>query len=146
MILPRKFHVRDPVAVARNLLGIIDRGGRLGSALFVRLDWADTGRTAVRLACVECVISWEPEGLPNDSPREFYVPGLVTVARDLLGKVLVHGRTTGRIVAVEAYLGVGDLAAHASRGLTKQTCMIFGLPGHDECQVPEHMAETEGIA
>ena len=48
----------------------------------------------------------------------------------MLGTVLVHGSTAGRIVETEAYLGVDDKAAHASRGLTKRTQVLFGPPGH----------------
>jgi DNA-3-methyladenine glycosylase len=52
------------------------------------------------------------------------------VARGCLGKILVHGKTVGRIVETEAYLGVDDLASHASRGITPRTKVIFGPPGH----------------
>ncbi len=63
-------------------------------------------------------------------PRRFYARPTVEVARDLLGKILVHGPTAGKIVEVEAYLGLKDLAAHASRGITPRTRVIFGPPGH----------------
>ncbi len=62
--------------------------------------------------------------------RDFYSRPAIEVARDCLGKILVHGRTAGRIVEVEAYLGVDDRAAHAWRGVTDRTRVIFGEPGH----------------
>jgi len=52
------------------------------------------------------------------------------VARGCLGKILVHGKTAGRIVETEAYLGVDDRAAHAWRGITNRTRLLFGPPGH----------------
>jgi DNA-3-methyladenine glycosylase len=62
--------------------------------------------------------------------RDFYARPAVEVARDCLGKILIHGRTAGRIVETEGYLGVDDRAAHAWRGLTERTRVIFGPPGH----------------
>jgi len=63
-------------------------------------------------------------------PRSFYARSTVDVARDLLGTVLVHGRTAGMIVETEAYPGGDDLASHSSRGITNRTRVIFGPPGH----------------
>ena len=62
--------------------------------------------------------------------RSFYNRDAVEVARELLGKILVHGRVAGMIVETEAYLGGADLAAHSARGITNRTRVIFGPPGH----------------
>ena len=63
-------------------------------------------------------------------PRPFYNRHTVPVARELLGKVLVHGETAGIIVETEAYLGGDDLASHSAAGITDRTRVIFGPPGH----------------
>ena len=66
--------------------------------------------------------------------RSFYDRATTEVARDLLGKQLVHVsdgvERIGRIVEVEAYLGEHDLASHSARGLTERTKVMFGPPGH----------------
>lgn len=66
--------------------------------------------------------------------RSFYVRDATTVARDLLGRVLVHVdrgvRRAGRIVETEAYVGPHDLACHASKGRTARTDAMFALGGH----------------
>lgn len=59
----------------------------------------------------------------------FYARPAVEVARELLGKAIVHGSAAGRIVEVEAYLGLEDLAAHAAAGVTNRTRVLFGPPG-----------------
>ena len=67
-------------------------------------------------------------------PREFYARPVLVVARESIGKLLVHrtseGVAAGRIVEAEAYRGPLDLAAHSSRGLTKRTAAMFGPPGY----------------
>src|SRR5207253_3070547 len=65
---------------------------------------------------------------------EFFDRDPRRVSRDLLGKLLVRRqgrkRLIGRIVEVEAYLGTGDLAAHAAAGRTARNEVLFGPPGH----------------
>jgi DNA-3-methyladenine glycosylase len=67
-------------------------------------------------------------------PRDFFDRDTRVVARDLLGKVLVHqdGRTrrAARIVETEAYHGPSDRASHARFGPTPRAAVMFGPPGH----------------
>jgi DNA-3-methyladenine glycosylase len=67
-------------------------------------------------------------------PRSFYDRPTLDVARDLLGKVLVHNRrgvtTSGIIVEVEAYIGESDPACHAAPGPTLRNRPLYGPPGY----------------
>lgn len=67
-------------------------------------------------------------------PRQFYDRDTTLVARELLGKLLVHQAggviRVGKIVETEAYLGEHDLAAHSSKGRTRRTEIMFGPPGY----------------
>jgi len=65
--------------------------------------------------------------------RAFYDRPTLTVARELIGKVLVHrsadGTTAGAIVEVEAYIGEADPACHAAPGPTARNQPLYGPPG-----------------
>lgn len=67
--------------------------------------------------------------------REFYMRSGLDVARDLVGKQLVHnspeGTTKGIIVEVEAYMGHQDAAAHSYRApCTGRTAVQYGPGGY----------------
>ncbi|HUQ87516.1 MAG TPA: DNA-3-methyladenine glycosylase, partial [Vicinamibacterales bacterium] len=66
-------------------------------------------------------------------PVDFYRRRTLDVARDLIGKVLVHktedGTTAGAIVEVEAYIGEDDPACHAAPGPTVRNEPLYGPPG-----------------
>jgi len=94
---------------------------------------------------------------PRPLPRAFYARPTATVARALVGKVLVRrlkGRTLrARIVEVEAYLGERDAASHARHGPTPRAALMFGPPGYlyvyliygvHHCM--NFVTETDGVA
>jgi DNA-3-methyladenine glycosylase len=56
---------------------------------------------------------------------EFYHRPCQEVARDLVGKVLVHKGQRLRISETEAYCGEADTACHASKGRTKRTEVMY---------------------
>lgn len=60
---------------------------------------------------------------------DWYQRDAETVARELIGSVLVHRRRAGIIVETEAYGGPDDLASHARFGPTKRTSVMFGPGG-----------------
>ena len=56
---------------------------------------------------------------------DFYHRPCLEVARDLVGKVLVHNGLRLRISETEAYCGESDTACHASKGRTKRTEVMY---------------------
>lgn len=66
--------------------------------------------------------------------REFYSRNTVKVAKDLLGKTLVHkiGKKTvsGIITETEAYRYRDDPASHAFKSMTERNKAMFGEVGH----------------
>lgn len=67
-------------------------------------------------------------------PKTFYARNTIVVAKELLGKYLIHNPSgqeyIGKIVEVEAYLGQHDLASHSAKGLTPRTKVMFGPAGY----------------
>ena len=65
-------------------------------------------------------------------PRDWYARDAASVARDLLGSILVRRGPDGfralRLVETEAY-GADDPASHAYRGPTARNRSMFGPPG-----------------
>jgi DNA-3-methyladenine glycosylase len=67
--------------------------------------------------------------------RAFYARPVLAVARDVVGKILVHrtraGTCAGRIVECEAYRGPADRAAHSHGGRrTPRVEAMYGRAGH----------------
>src|SRR6188472_310751 len=78
-------------------------------------------------------MTFKDSSLARALPRSFYDRPTLTVAVDLLGKVLVRrtasGVTAGMIVEAEAYIGEDDPACHAAPGPTARNAPLYGPPG-----------------
>jgi DNA-3-methyladenine glycosylase len=65
--------------------------------------------------------------------RAFYARPTLVVAREMLGKTLVHTedgvRRSGRIVETEAYVGPDDAASHARSGPSKRGALMYAKAG-----------------
>jgi DNA-3-methyladenine glycosylase len=72
-------------------------------------------------------------GRQDGLARAFYARPTLVVARELLGKALVHldagVRRAGRIVETEAYVGPDDAASHARSGPDKRGALMWGQAG-----------------
>lgn len=66
-------------------------------------------------------------------PRSFFSRPTLTVARDLIGRRLVHiqegEQLAGIVTECEAYVGEEDLACHARSGRTARNAVMYGRPG-----------------
>ncbi len=72
--------------------------------------------------------------LPDPLPRAFYLRDTLDVAKDLLGRELIHvrpeGVSSGIIVEAEAYIGPDDAAAHSRGGIrTPRTEAMYAVGG-----------------
>ena len=69
----------------------------------------------------------------NKLDFSFFHRPCVDVARNLVGKILVHSTDKGelrlRISETEAYWGAGDTACHVSKGRTPRTEVFFAEAG-----------------
>jgi DNA-3-methyladenine glycosylase len=61
--------------------------------------------------------------------RDFYARSVHYVARDLVGCVVRHGETAGRIAETESY-HMEEPACHAYAGVTTRTRTLYGPPGN----------------
>ncbi len=68
-------------------------------------------------------------------PRNFYTQPTLKVAKQMLGKYLIHKhgkkKLVGKIVETEAYIGPKDKASHAFEGkITKRNKAVYLIGGH----------------
>ena len=61
-------------------------------------------------------------------PQSFYDRPVHDVARELIGCIVRHGETAGRIVETESY-HMEEPACHAFAGVTERTSTLYGEPG-----------------
>jgi len=97
---------------------------------------ADVERAAVRADAPRADVERAPRALERLAearlPASFFQRPAQTVARALIGCVLVHAERAGVIVETEAYEGPEDLASHArfgTKGGTSRTSVMFGPGG-----------------
>lgn len=78
-------------------------------------------------------------------PYSFYIQDTTTVAKNLLGKIMVfegnEGLVAGKVVETEAYLGVDDPSCHSARGKSRRNAVMFGPQG-----MPTSISFTECIS
>ena len=87
-----------------------------------------------RTATNDSIPIQRPRGAERPLARDFFARPADSVARDLIGKVLIRELDGTHIrlgvTETEAYLGPHDLACHAAKGRTRRTEVMFGPPGH----------------
>jgi len=65
---------------------------------------------------------------------KFFLNDTLTMARKLIGKILVRennqgAKIGGRIIETEAYLAENDLASHSNRGITNRNAPMYAAAG-----------------
>jgi len=74
-----------------------------------------------------------PAIVENKLSTDFYLRNVTTVAKDLLGKIIVHVHNdnilSAKIVEVEAYQGENDKASHSYGGISERNKVMFDAGG-----------------
>src|SRR6185295_10803338 len=98
-----------------------------GAALLARVEGIRRGYLARPRARAARPGKGSPAGV--NLGRDFYARSVHDVARDLIGCVVRHDETAGRIVETESY-HMEEPACHAFAGVTDRTSTLFGEPGN----------------